>query len=324
MMIRKLIALCLCAVLALSITACGGSNSAKMTMGTGSPSGTYYAFGGILAQYMKNYANVNVTVVSTDGSKANIQGIDAGDYQLATVQSDVMAYAWDGTRSFESEGRTESFRVIAGLYAEAVQLVTMDASITSVADLRGKRVSIGAPGSGVYFNAIDVLNAAGLTESDIEPQYLSFGDSADGLKDGKIDAAFIVAGAPTAAITELCTTNSAYLVPIDGEIADALIQKSPYYTTYTIPAGTYAGQDRDISTITVKATLIVSASADDDTVYALTKAIFENTAAIAAENGKGAELSVENATDGMTVPFHPGASRYYSEKGIHVNTDVKE
>ena len=129
-----------------------------------------------------------VTVVSTDGSKANIQGIHAGNYQLGTVQSDVMSYAWDGTRAFEEDGKVDTFRTVAGLYAEAVQLVTMDPEIKSVADLKGKSVSIGAPGSGVYFNAIDVLGAAGLTENDIKAQYQSFADSADALKDGKIDA----------------------------------------------------------------------------------------------------------------------------------------
>ena len=213
MKMKKLITAVLALAIVLTLAACS-AGSAKMTMGTGGTSGTYYAFGGVLGQYIKNNANIDVTVVSTDGSKANIQGIDAGDYQLATVQSDVMAYAWDGTRAFEEDGKVDSFRVIAGLYAESVQLVTMDPEIKSVADLKGKAVSIGAPGSGVYFNAIDVLAAAGLTEADIKPQYLSFADSADGLKDNKIDAAFIVAGAPTAAITELCTTNDAFLVPL--------------------------------------------------------------------------------------------------------------
>ena len=321
MKMKKIFAIILSVTFILSLAACGASGASKMTMGTGGPSGTYYAFGGVLAQYMKNHANVDVTHVSSDGSKANIESIDVGDYQLGFVQSDVMAYAWTGARSFESSGPVTSFRVIAGLYAEAVQLITMDPSIKSVADLKGKNVSIGAPGSGVYFNAMDILAAAGLSESDINPQYLSFGDSTDGLKDGKIDAAFIVAGAPTAAITELCTTNNAYLVPIDGDVAANLMASNSFYTAYTIPAGTYAGQDTDVTTVTVKATLIVAASADETTVYNLTKAIFDNTAAIAAENGKGAELSLENATSGMAAPFHPGAAKYFAEQGITVPTE---
>ena len=314
---KKIISLLLIAVLTLSLAACGAS-ATKMTMGTGGSTGTYYGYGSILGQYFKNKAGIDVTVVSTDGSKANIQGIAAGDYQLGTVQSDVMAYAWEGSRSFESTGKVDSFRVVAGLYAEAVQLITMDPNIKSVKDLDGKSVSIGAPGSGVYFNAVDVLAAAGLTENDISAQYQSFGDSTDALKDGKIDAAFIVAGAPTPAITELCTTNSAYLVPIDGDVADAMMASCPFYTTYTIPAGTYPGQDADVTTVTVKATLIVSANAKEDDVYKLTKTLFDNMADIAKEHGKGAELSLDNATSGMTAPFHKGAAKYYAEQGITV------
>ena len=316
---KKIMSIILAVALLLTMAACGAA-STKMTMGTGGTTGTYYAYGSVLGQYIKNKANVDTTVVSTDGSKANIQGIQAGDYQLATVQSDVMAYGWEGTRAFESAGKVDSFRVIAGLYAEAVQLITMDPEIKSVADLKGKTVSIGAPNSGVYFNAVDVLAAAGMTEDDIKPQYQSFADSTDALKDGKIDAAFIVAGAPTPAITELCTTNSAFLVPIDGDIAATLMAGSPYYTAYTIPAGTYAGQTDDVTTVTVKATLIVDANASEEDVYAITAAIFDNIDAITVEHAKGAELSLENATTGMAAPFHAGAAKYFAEKGITVET----
>ena len=330
---KKFMSIILAVALLLTMAACGSKpasdagaadqppKATKMTMGTGGTTGTYYAYGSVLGQYFKTKANVDTTVVSTDGSKANIQGIDAGDYQLATVQSDVMAYAWAGTQSFAEDGAVQSFRVIAGLYAEAVQLITMDPEIKSVADLKGKAVSIGAPGSGVYFNAMDVLTAAGLTLDDIQPQYLSFGDSTDGLKDGKIQAAFIVAGAPTPAITELCTTNSAYLVPIDGDIAATLMAGSPYYTAYTVPAGTYAGQTEDVTTVTVKATLIVSADASEEDVYAITAAIFDNIDAITVEHAKGAELSLENATTGMAAPFHAGAAKYFAEKGITVESN---
>ena len=340
---KKVLTVIMAAVMTLSLAACGGSGSSgssssaapaesapaaeapaslgKMTMGTGGTAGTYYAFGGILGQYMKNKGGVDVTVVSTDGSKANIQGIDIGDYQLGTVQSDVMAYAWEGSKSFADEGAINTFRVIGGLYAETVQLVTMDPSIKSVADLAGKAVSIGAPGSGVYFNAIDVLTAAGLSEEAIKPQYLSFADSTEGLKDGKIDAAFIVAGAPTPAITELTTTNDAYLVPIDGEIGEKVLASCPYYTSLAIPAGTYKGQDQDVTTVTVKATMIISADATEEQAYAVTAAIFDNIDDITAEHAKGAELSLENATSGMAVPFHAGAAKYFKEKGIDVPTE---
>ena len=209
---------------------------------------------------------------------------------------------------------------MGGLYAEAVQLVTMNPEIKTVADLAGKKVSIGAAGSGVYFNAMDVLAAAGLTEADIVPQYQSFADSADALKDGKIDAAFIVAGPPTPAITELFTTNTAYLIPIDGDIATKLLADCPYYTVHSIPANTYKGQTEEVKTVTVKATLIVSASASEEQVYELTKAIFDNIDAITAAHAKGSELSIENATSGMTAPFHAGAAKYFAEKGVTVET----
>ncbi len=317
---KRMLSILLVLVMVFSLAGCTAGGSTTMTMGTGGTAGTYYGYGGILGNQIKTSAGITVNVVSTDGSKANILGIDAGNYQMATVQSDVMAYAWAGTRSFESEGKLESFRVIGGLYAEAVQLVTMDPAIKSVADLKGKKVSIGAAGSGVYFNAMDILAAAGLSEQDIVPQYQSFADSADALKDKKIDAAFIVAGAPTPAIQELCTTTDAYLVPIDGDVAAKLMSDSPYYTAYKIPAKTYDGQDTEVTTVTVKATLIVSTAAKDEDVYNITKAIFDNIDAITAAHAKGAELSLENATQGMTAPFHAGAAKYFQEKGITVET----
>lgn len=319
---KKILAILLTLVLVLSFAACGNDGGAtSMSMGTGSPTGTYYAYGGIIGQYINNHAGIAVNAVSTGGSKDNIQGIDVKDYSLGTVQSDVMHYAWNGTRSFETEGKITSFRTIAGLYAEAVQLVTTNADIKSVADLKGKKVSIGAPGSGVYFNAIDVLTAAGLTEKDINPQYQNFDQSAEALKDGKIDAAFIVAGAPTPAITELCMTNkNTKIVPIDGDIAQKLMKDNTFYSVYKIPANSYANQTADVTTVTVKATLIVDADATEDDVYKITKAIFDNVDDIKKEHAKGAELTLENATEGLTVPFHAGAAKYFKEKGIDVAT----
>lgn len=326
---KKFLIALLSILMVLTMVACGGNTdnggnkgATKMTMGTGGTQGTYFAYGNVLSQYIKDKTNISVTAVSSDGSKANIQSIDVGDYQLGTVQSDVMAYAWDGVRSFKDEGKITSFRTIAGLYAEAVQLVTTDPDIKSVKDLKGKKVSIGAPASGVYFNAIDVLEAAGLTEKDIQAQYQDFGQSADALKDGKIDAAFIVAGAPTPAIDELCMTNkNARLVPIDGDIAEALMEKNKFYSVYEVPANSYKNQDKAVLTVTVKATLIVSADASEDDVYNLTKTLFDNIEDIKVKHAKGAELSLENATDGLTVvPFHAGAAKYFKEKGIDVAT----
>lgn len=310
-------------LVAACLTGCGQGTS-RMMFGTGGTAGTYYSYGGVIAQYMTNYAGVKVTAVSTGASKVNIQSIEDGDFQLGFTQSDVMAYAWDGTKSFEQDGPTHAFRVLGGLYAETVQLITMDPDIKEVGDLKGKSVSIGAAGSGTYFNAIDVLSAAGITLDDIHPQYQSFEDSKESLKDGKIDAAFIVAGAPTTAITELATTNGVYLINIDGDLRDEIMSECPYYTALEIPADTYPGQTDPVETITVKATIIVSADLDDDTVYNMTAAIFDHAEDIAKENAKGAELSLETATTGMAAPFHEGAARYYKEHGITVETKAEE
>lgn len=320
---KRLYAIVLIVIMAVSLTACGG-NRKRMMFGTGGTAGTYYAYGGVLAQYMKNYGDIKVTAVSTGGSKVNIQSIQDGDFQLGFTQNDVMTYGWEGTRAFENDGPTHAFRVLGALYNETVQLITMDDDIQSVADLKGKSVSIGQAGSGVYFNALDVLAGAGIGLNDIKPQYQSFEDSKESLKDGKIDAAFIVSGAPTPAITELATTNGVRLVNIDGELRDAIMEACPYYSAVSIPAKTYPGQNEEIQTITVKATVIVSAEADEDTVYKLTAAIFDHIDEIGKENAKGKELSLENATSVHTVPFHAGAAKYYEEHGITVDTDGGE
>jgi TRAP transporter TAXI family solute receptor len=301
----------------------GCSEKTRMMFGTGGTAGTYYSYGGILAQYMTSHSDTKVTAVSTGGSKVNVQSIQDGDFQLGFCQSDVLSYAWSGTKSFEKDGPTRDFRVLGGLYAETVQLITMDDEIDSVDDLKGRSVSIGEAGSGVYFNALDVLEGAGLTIDDIKPQYQSFEDSKESLKDGKIDAAFIVAGPPTSAITELATTNGVRLVHIDGELRDRILTNCPYYTAYEIPADTYPGQSEPVQTITVVATVIASASLDADTVYDLTAALFDHADEIAKENAKGKELSLTTATEGMEAPFHEGAARYFKEHGITVNTDEK-
>ena len=215
----------------------GTGAAASLTFGTGGDTGTYYGFGSVLANYVSSANDFTVTAVTSGGSKANVEDMAANDVQLGFVQSDVMSYAYNGERLFDEA--VTGFSVVAALYMEQVQIVTTNSAIASVADLAGKTVSIGAVGSGVYFNAIDVLTAYGLTEDDIKPVYQSFGDSADSLKDGKIDAAFIVAGAPTTAITDLAASGSVYLVSLDEEHTASLIAANPFYSAYTIPAGTY-------------------------------------------------------------------------------------
>ena len=296
------------------------SGLAELTFTTGGTAGTYYAFGNVLAQYVTSNSNVAMTAIAGNGSAANIDLLDLGDAQLGFVQNDVANYAYNGIRFSQYEGNpVDSFMALAALYDETVQLVTCDPSITSVADLKGKNVSIGSSGSGTYFNALDFLAAYGLTESDINPQYLSFGDSAESLKDGKIDAAFVVAGAPTPAVTDLCTTKGAYLVNIDDEHIAKLQELSAAYSKSVIPGGTYQGIDNDVATVAVKATLIANADVTDEEAYTIVSTIFENKDAISAAHAKGEELDIEYASV-CGLPYHPGAAKYFSEKGISVLT----
>ena len=215
----------------------GTGASRNLRFVTGGESGTYYAFGSVIAQHATNNAGVNVVGLVGNGSKSNVEELEAGNAELAFCQSDVMAYAYTGTNLFDT--KIDGFSTVAALYMEQVQIVTVDPSIKTVADLKGKNVSIGAAGSGVYFNAVDVLGVYGLTENDIKPTYQSFGDSADALKDGKIDAAFIVAGAPTTAITDLATTKDVGLVSLDDEHITTLLANSDYYSKTVIAKDVY-------------------------------------------------------------------------------------
>ena len=300
-------------------SASSGETIADLRFVTGGESGTYYAFGSVIAQHATNSTDVKVTALVGNGSQANVVAIEDGDAELAFCQSDVMAYAYAGTNLFDG-APVDCFSTMAALYQETVQIVTCDPDIKTVADLKGKNVSIGSAGSGVYFNAIDVLGVYGLTEDDITPTYQSFGDSADALKDGKIDAAFIVAGAPTTAITDLSTSKTAYLVSLDEEHVEELLKTSEYYQAATIEAGTYTGVDEDVTTVAVSAVIIVADTVSEDAVYTLCADIFDNAADLVDSHAKYAELSVENGASITSVPYHPGAAKYFEEKGFKVST----
>ena len=247
------------------------------------------------------------------GSKANIEGMDVNDAQLGFVQSDVMAYAYNGTSLFEQP--IDSFSTVAALYMEQVQIVTLDPSIQSVADLAGKNVSVGENGSGVYFNAIDVLGAYDLTLDDINPTYQSFGDSAEALQDGKIDAAFIVAGAPTTAVTSLAASKKVYIVELDDEHIDKLMEGSPYYSKNVIPAEAY-GLDADATTVAVGAVIIARDDCSDEAIYNVVSGIFDSIDTLGHDKRK--ELSLDFAASVTAVPYHPGAADYFAQKGFNV------
>jgi TRAP transporter TAXI family solute receptor len=284
-------------------------------MATGGNTGTYYAFGSAVGQILTGKTNVPITIQSTGASKANIQLIDAGEVELAIVQNDVMDYAYKGIDLFNGEKIT-SFASMAGLYAEVCQVVANPSKgITTIADLKGKNVSVGDAGSGTEFNARQILEAYGISFDDIKKQNLSFGASADALRDDKIDAFFCVAGAPTPAIVDLALGKNVVVLDVDDAHAAQLIDKYPFYVQFPISGGSYKGQTGDTSTVAVKATFIVSSKLSEDTVYKLTKALLESKSEITAAHAKGAELSAEYAVSGISVPFHPGAAKYLKEIG---------
>lgn len=333
---KKLIALLLAALMLLTLAACGdnaetaapaesgstassASSGAKLRFVTGGESGTYYAFGSVIAQHATNNAGVNVVGLVGNGSQANVMELQDGNAELAFCQSDVMAYAYNGTNLFEETGKVDCFSTVAALYMEQVQIVTTDSSIKTVEDLKGKRVSIGAAGSGVYFNAIDILSAYSLTEADITPTYQSFGDSANDIKDGKIDAAFIVAGAPTTAITDLAATKDIYLVSLDDEHIEKLCSTSDYYTKNVIPADVY-GTDGDVTTVAVGAVILARDDVSEDAIYNFTKDLFDNAEAEISSHAKYGELNLDFAASVTSVPYHPGAAKYFAEKGYTVPT----
>ena len=341
---KKFLSLSLAMLMMASVLAgCGGSSSAPAASGsssaaapvatnkggmeggtslnftTGGDQGTYYGFGGVLAGKVGESTSTTVTAITSGGSQANVEAMEEGDAQLGFVQTDVGAYAYNGTRLFEETGKVEDFSTVANLYMEQVQIVTLDENIKSVADLAGKNVSVGASGSGVYYNAVDVLSAYGLdVEKDINPTYQSFGDSAESLQDGKIDAAFVVAGAPTTAITSLAATKPVYLVSLDDEHIDKLLADSPYYSKTTISKDTY-NMPEDVTTVAVGAVVIARDDVSDADVYNFLFGIFENVDSITAAHAKGAELDLDFAASYEAVPYHPGAVAYFADKGITVN-----
>lgn len=286
----------------------------RINVGTGGSTGTYYGFCNVISSLLKEKTGADLMIQSSGASKANILGIDDGEVDMAIVQNDVMDYAYNGTSLFADVGVINSFSTLGAAYAEVCQIVAKaDSGIKTVADLKGKKVSVGDSGSGVEFNAQQILGAYDISFNDINKQNLSFQASADALKDGKIDAFFCTAGAPTVAITDLATTTGIVIVEIDAEHLAQLQKDYGFYAEYTIPAGTYKGVDKDAKTVAVKATFIVSNNLSEQVVYELTKAIFENKDEYTHDKAK--EMSLEYAVSSISVPFHPGAEKYFKEVG---------
>ena len=328
---KKFLALILSLAMVFALVACGGektddnqgdanndgdtSTPVAINLATGGTSGTYYAVGGVLKTVLDSKLTLStLNVASTGASVANVNMITDGEAQMAILQSDVINYAHEGTGQFEGAPEDNALWV-AGIYNETVQILAKP-GINTVADLKGKTICVGDVGSGTEINAWQVLGAAGLTKDDITAVNGSFQDGVDQLKDGKIDAAFTVAGAPTTAIVDYATTNTLNLVSLTEDELAAIQAEYPFLIRDDLKAGTYTGQDSDVTCVAIQATLVASEELSEDVVYEFVKAMFDNQADLEAGHAKFAFLDPTSASAGATVPLHPGAEKYYKEVGV--------
>ena len=305
------------------IAGCGGSGKDEkkpaaqkfINIATGGTAGTYFPLGGAVADILnKNIPGANASAQSTGASVANINLLQQGKVDLAFVQNDIAYYAVNGVEMFKDK-KVAGLKGIATLYPETVQIVTIAKSgITSIDQLKGKRVAVGAAGSGTEANARQILGAYGITYDDIKVQYLSFGEASDALKDGNIDVAFVTAGHPTAAVQDIATQQELVLLPVAADKADALIAKYPFYAKVTIPAKSYRNQAADVSAVAVMAMLVVTDKMDSQLTYDISKAIFTNTDRLKAAHAVAANVSKANGQVGMSIPVAAGAEKYFKEK----------
>lgn len=304
--------------LVLALLVAGGAIAATkttyVTIATGGTAGTYYPLGGAMAQIFEKVPGVKATAQATQASVANVNLLNQGQVELALIQNDIAFYAHTGTEMFDGKP-VAKLRGVSILYPETVQIVTTpNTGIRSVADLKGKRVAVGAPGSGTEANARQILAAHGLSYKDMKVDYLSFGEAANNLKDRHIDAAFVTAGFPTAAVTDIAASNGVVVLDISDDALAKLRKEYPFYTRVTLPAGTYAGQSKAVQSAAVMAMLATTSDQPQDLLYSLTKVLFENLDVLGQAHQAGKRVSQEKALDGMPIPVHPGSQRYYDGK----------
>ncbi|MFJ7936208.1 TAXI family TRAP transporter solute-binding subunit [Sporosarcina sp. NPDC096371] len=277
---------------------------------TGGTQGTYYPLGGSFANYITDETGVKTTAEVSQASAANMTALKDGKANIAFVQTDIAYYALNGELMFKGDV-VDNVSAIGALYPETVQLITLEKNgIKTFEDLKGKKVSVGAPGSGTYANAEQLLEIHGLTMDDIKPQNLDFAVSQESLQTGQIDAAFITAGTPTAAVEGLNAVAKVFVVQVEDDKADALIAKYPYYAKEVIPAGTY-GLTEDTSAVSVGAMLAIQNEVPEELAYQITKAIYDNASKL--QHAKGKLIKAEKGLDGIGIPVHPGAQKYFDE-----------
>ena len=288
-----------------------------ITVATGPTSGLYYPIGGAFSSVFQNKLGYKSSAQSTGASVENINLILSGDAELAITMSDSVAQAYGAFGAFEGKEPATNLRALMGLYPNYVQLVTTDKTgITKFEDLKGKRVGVGAPNSGVELNARMMYEAHGMTYEDSVVDYLNYGEAIDQMKNNLVDAVFVTSGIPNATVMELGTVANIVVVPIEGQGLENLISKYPFFVESTIPADVY-GTATDVQTATVRNILLVSNDLPEDVVYDLTKGIFENIGDIQASHATAEKhISLENALIGVDIPLHDGALKYYQEQGL--------
>lgn len=300
-----------------ALTACG--QKGRLRIGTAGEGGNYNSLGKALSQTLqKDPYKINVEVKTTAGSAANIRLLSQDYLELAIAQSDVIDEMYAGTLDTQA---MKGYSAIASLYPEPVQIVVRaDSGIASVSDLAGKKVSVGEADSGTQKNAAQILQAYGLTSNMLTVQNMTYAEASKALGDGSIDAMFCTAGAPAQVITDLSGTTPVSLVPIEGQQSDLLTGAYGFYAKAVIPAGTYKGQDSDVTTLAVMSVLLASDKTPADKIYTITAALFKEKTALNDAVPVEFDLQEQKAVESVTIPFHPGAAQYYQECGITVQT----
>ena len=297
--------------------AIGQRRNIRLIMASGGMAGTYYPFGGALAQTINSKTDyIRTNVNASGGSAENIQLIGAGLAHYAIVQNDTMDYAYNATNTWIGPA-VKKIATLMTLYPEVCQIiVAADSGINNVADMAGRYVSTGDIGSGGEANAIQILEAYGMTVKDIRQQSLGFSASAEAMRSGAIEAFFVTSGTPNTAVLDLQASYNVRILNIEQEKIDAMIAKYPFFAKYTITVGEYAFLNTDVNTVAVQATLAASPELDERIVYDIVKTIIENRDELAKAHNKGAFIAADYAVQGVSVPFHPGAAKYFKEIGV--------
>lgn len=307
----------------------GPIEKAQINIITGSTGGTYYALGGAMANTWNNHLeNLQVTSQPSGASVENINRVNAGEVELGMAMNNIADDAWKGRGAFKT--KQLNFRAIGVIYPEVYQGVALkESGIKSLEDVKGKRVAVGPVGSGTVVLTEAVFGEAGMTFEDVKAAYDGFGDAASKMKDGHLDAAFNVLSVPAAAIQDIRTSRDIEIIEISEELYQKMKTKYPFFNQYKIPAGTY-GNEEDRYTINCQAALYVAQDLPDDVVYDLTKVWCEQTSETAQAHGAAKWLAEELAAgklevmlSGITTPLHPGAYKYYQEKGLDVPDEIK-